>query len=58
MNAALGVLFAFLGVLAMPFICPFAGENAISIGHPADLQIEMRQRAVAIGGMNNPSESK
>jgi hypothetical protein len=31
MNAALGVRFAFLGVLAMPFICLFAWEKAIII---------------------------
>jgi hypothetical protein len=31
MNAALGVRFAFLGVLAMSFICAFSGEKAISI---------------------------
>jgi hypothetical protein len=29
MNAALGVLFAFLGVLGIGFICLIAGEKAI-----------------------------
>jgi hypothetical protein len=30
MNAAFGVRFAAFGVLAIPLICPLAGENAIS----------------------------
>jgi hypothetical protein len=35
MNAALGVRFAFLGVLGIGFICLFAGRKAISIEEDA-----------------------